>query len=101
MKRTKILSVESQAKGPERHGRETADRSSSAGEPVRLTNPGKIYWPDEGITKGDLLDYYREMADVILPYLKDRPESLHRHPNGIKGVSFFQKDLTRQPPPPN
>lgn len=60
---------------------------------LKLTNLHKIYWPDEGITKGELVNYYTEIADVILPYLKDRPESLHRFPNGIKGTSFYQKDF--------
>jgi len=41
-----------------------------------LTNRHKVFWPEEGYTKGDLLDYYREIAPVILPYLKDRPQSL-------------------------
>jgi bifunctional non-homologous end joining protein LigD len=58
-----------------------------------------VYWPDEGYTKGDLIAYYRELAPVILPYLRDRPQSLHRHPNGIAGPSFFQKDVAKQPPP--
>ncbi len=64
-----------------------------------LTNLDKVYWPEEGYTKGDLIDYYREIAPVLLPYLKDRPQSLLRHPNGITGKSFFQKDVSRQPPP--
>lgn len=63
------------------------------GHKVQLTNRNKIYWPDEKITKGDLLDYYQGMADIILPYLKDRPLSLNRHPNGIKNKGFFQKDI--------
>jgi bifunctional non-homologous end joining protein LigD len=67
--------------------------------PVQLTNLSKVYWPDEGFTKGDLIDYYRQVADFILPYLKDRPQSMHRHPNGILAKSFFQKDVSRQPPP--
>jgi bifunctional non-homologous end joining protein LigD len=64
-----------------------------------LTNLQKVYWPDEGYTKGDLIAYYREVAPVIVPYLRDRPESLNRHPNGIKGKNFFQKDVSHQPPP--
>jgi bifunctional non-homologous end joining protein LigD len=64
-----------------------------------LTNLGKVFWPEEGYTKGDLIDYYRDIAPVILPYLRDRPEALHRHPNGINHKSFFQKDVSRQPPP--
>lgn len=66
---------------------------------VNLTHLDKIYWPDEGYTKGDLINYYREIASFMLPYLKDRPESLNRHPNGIAGKNFFQKDVSRQPPP--
>jgi bifunctional non-homologous end joining protein LigD len=64
-----------------------------------LTNLDKVYWPDEGYTKGDLIDYYRVVAPVVLPHLRDRPMSLHRHPDGIVGESFFQKDVGRRPPP--
>lgn len=64
---------------------------------VAITNPDKIYWPDAKLTKYDLLDYYIKMSDHILPYLKDRPESLHRHPNGIQGDSFYQKDHENLP----
>ncbi|MCY1509114.1 Multifunctional non-homologous end joining protein LigD [compost metagenome] len=60
---------------------------------VQLSNLQKVYWPDEKITKGQLLAYYKEMAVHILPHLKDRPLSLNRHPNGIKEPGFFQKDL--------
>lgn len=60
---------------------------------LHLTNQHKIYFPDDGITKGDLLNYYREIADFILPYLKDRPQSMNRFPDGIGGGSFYQKDL--------
>jgi bifunctional non-homologous end joining protein LigD len=66
---------------------------------VRLTNLDKIYWPNDGFRKGDMIEYYRQMAGVILPYLRDRPLSLRRHPNGIEGKSFFQKDVSAQPPP--
>jgi len=60
---------------------------------VPISNKDKIFWPDEGYTKGDLLDYYAETADVILPYLKDRPQSMHRFPNGIKQKGFYQKNV--------
>jgi DNA ligase D len=59
---------------------------------AELTNLDKLYWPDEGITKGELLDYYSQIAPYILPYLKNRPLSLLRHPNGIKEKGFFHKD---------
>jgi bifunctional non-homologous end joining protein LigD len=70
-----------------------------AGRVVPLTNLNKLYWPNDGILKGDLIEYYRQAASVVLPYLKDRPLSLHRHPNGIDENSFFQKDVSQQPPP--
>lgn len=59
---------------------------------VKVTNINKLYFPDEGITKGDVVNYYLEMADYILPYLKGRPQSLLRTPNGIKAKGFFHKD---------
>ncbi|WP_178988696.1 DNA ligase D [Winogradskyella schleiferi] len=64
---------------------------------VPISNIEKVYWPDAQLTKYDLLDYYIKMSDFILPYLKDRPQSLHRHPNGIKGESFYQKDNEHLP----
>jgi bifunctional non-homologous end joining protein LigD len=66
---------------------------------VRLTNLAKVFWPKEGYTKGDVIEYYQEVADYILPYLKDRPQSLLRHPNGISGFSFFHKDAGDEAPP--
>lgn len=60
---------------------------------VKLTHLDKLYWKKEKISKGELLDYYREVAPYLLPYLKDRPLSLNRHPNGIDAPGFFQKDL--------
>jgi bifunctional non-homologous end joining protein LigD len=77
-------------------------KASAAALPAEptLTHLEKVYWPKEGITKGDLIEYYREIAPVILSYLRDRPQSLHRFPNGIEGKSFFQKDVSHQPPPP-
>jgi len=65
---------------------------------IRFAHPGKIFWPKEGITKGQLLEYYRDIAPTILPYLKDRPESLNRFPGGITGESFYQKNIGPQVP---
>ena len=59
---------------------------------AELTNTNKLYWPDEGITKGKLLEYYDSMSKLILPYLKNRPMSLKRNPNGIKDAGFYHKD---------
>lgn len=65
---------------------------------VKATNINKIYFPDEGITKGDVINYYIQMADYILPYLKGRPESLLRNPNGINAKGFFHKDAGEDAP---
>lgn len=65
--------------------------------PLKLTNLDKIFWPKEEITKGDLIRFYDEISPWILPYLKDRPVSLKRFPNGIHGESFFQKNITMHP----
>ena len=70
-----------------------ADPPGGDGEPrTRLTNLDKVFWPDEGYTKGDLVAYYDRMAPLLLPYLRDRPIVLTRYPDGIAGKSFFQKD---------
>ena len=58
-----------------------------------LTNLDKIYWPQDGYTKGDLINYYEIIAPTILPYLKNRPMVLNRHPNGIDHGNFFQKQV--------
>lgn len=63
------------------------------GHDLKLTNLQKIYWPKEKITKGELLDYYYQVADFIMPYMADRPQSLNRFPNGIDGKSFYHKDM--------
>ncbi len=68
------------------------------GNEIRFTNLDKIYWPKEKYTKRELLNYYYQVALYILPYLKDRPQSLNRFPNGINGKSFYQKDLTGKAP---
>ena len=59
---------------------------------VAITHPDKIFWPDEGYTKGDVINYYNTVYPHIIKYLKDRPESLFRTPNGIKEKGFFHKD---------
>jgi len=68
------------------------------GHQLKFTNLDKVFWPGEKITKRDLLNYYYQVAPFILPYLKDRPQSLNRFPNGIRGKSFYQKDVTGKVP---
>ena len=64
----------------------------SAERHVAFSNLDKVFWPAEGHTKGDLIDYYRDISPWLLPYLRDRPVVLTRYPDGIDGKSFFQKD---------
>jgi len=66
---------------------------------LRLTRLHKVLWPDDGITKGELVEYYRAIAPHALPYLKDRPLVLARYPDGITGESFYQKDMPEWVPP--
>jgi len=68
------------------------------GKELKFTHLSKVYWPDDGITKRDMFNYYYRIAEYILPYLKDRPMSLNRFPNGIKGPSFYQKDIKGKAP---
>lgn len=76
-----------------------ARRIRAGGHVVTVTNPDKIYWPDEKITKGDLVDYYNDISKYILPYLRNRPQSLRRTPNGIRDSGFFHKDAGGEAPP--
>jgi len=71
---------------------------SIEGRRIKLTNLNKVFYPDEGYTKGDILDYYNRVADLILPHLQDRPLSLKRYPNGIGEEYFFQKNVPRNWP---
>jgi bifunctional non-homologous end joining protein LigD len=66
-------------------------------EQVSVTSLDRIYWPDEKLTKFDLLSYYFKVADYIMPFLQDRPAILQRYPRGIKAPMFFQQDLDSAP----
>ncbi len=59
---------------------------------VPVSNPDKIYFPDDKVTKKMVVEYYQSVAEYILPFLKDRPQSLKRNPNGINDNGFFHKD---------
>lgn len=69
------------------------------GHDLHLTNLEKVLWPDDHITKAELLEYYQNISPYILPYLKNRPIMLHRYPNGINHEGFYQKDISKEPPP--
>jgi len=65
---------------------------------LKLSNLDKVFFSDDGITKGDLLDYYRSVAPVLVPHLKNRPFTMRRYPDGIAGKAFFQKDAPSHMP---
>ncbi len=69
---------------------------------VKLSNLDKLFWPEDDpsgpITKGDLLDYYRAVAPVLVPHLKGRPFTMRRYPDGAYGKAFFQKDAPKHMP---
>ena len=79
-------------------GGETTAQLSKGKRVLRLTNLQKPFWPDEGITKGDLLSYYRAVAPTLVPHLKDRPFTMKRYPDGWQGSHFFQKDAPKHMP---
>ena len=68
------------------------------GHDLKFTNLSKIFWLEQLVTKRDMLNYYYQMAPFIVPYLKNRPQTLSRYPNGIKNKSFYQKDVTGKVP---
>src|SRR5688500_627220 len=61
---------------------------------VALSNPDKMFWPEENITKGDLVAYYRGIADVMVAHTKGRLLTMERYPNGLEGQRFYQKDAS-------
>jgi bifunctional non-homologous end joining protein LigD len=65
---------------------------------LKLSNLDKLFWPEEGITKGDLLAYYRDVAPVVVPHVRDRPFTMKRYPDGWQGDFFFQKDAPSHMP---
>jgi bifunctional non-homologous end joining protein LigD len=68
------------------------------GHELKFTNLSKVYWPADKVTKRDMLNYYYQVAPYILPYLKNRPQSMNRFPDGINGESFYYKDVTGKAP---
>jgi bifunctional non-homologous end joining protein LigD len=68
------------------------------GHELKFNRLSKIFWPEENVSKRDLLNYYYQVAPYILPYLENRPQTLFRHPHGIHGEAFYQKDVTGKAP---
>jgi bifunctional non-homologous end joining protein LigD len=58
---------------------------------LEVSNLDKVFYPEAGFTKGDMIDYYRSVAEVLLPHIKQRPVTLKRYPNGVEGFSFYEK----------
>lgn len=69
-----------------------------ANKEITISNLDKVFWPREGYTKGDLINYYRLMASTIVPYLSGYPVVLHRYPDGIEGDGFYQKECPAHAP---
>jgi bifunctional non-homologous end joining protein LigD len=69
------------------------------GREIPFSNPGKVFWPDTGYTKLDLLNYYLDVADAFLPHVHDRPTTMKRYPDGAAGKFFFQKRVPDHAPP--
>ncbi len=88
----------SRANPPPPPGRPRQATRDTARRDVVVTNPTKVFWPEEKYTKADLVSYYDRIAPFLLPYLEDRPIVLTRYPDGIAGKSFFQKDAPEWTP---
>jgi bifunctional non-homologous end joining protein LigD len=96
---TKRPSTKSARKsGPLLNQKDETQETNVDGHSLTFKHLGKLYWPKEGFTKRQLLNYYYEVSPYILPYLKDRPQSLNRFPNGIEEASFYHKDVTATAP---
>jgi bifunctional non-homologous end joining protein LigD len=87
-KKTKILNSKNSA---------AVSKKNAIPNELEFSNLDKVFWPKEGYTKGDLIEYYRSVSKLILPHLVQRPESLRRFPNGISAPGFFQKEATHAP----
>jgi bifunctional non-homologous end joining protein LigD len=95
---SKAISVRKNAAIKTKTGDEN-DKEIIAGKvKIKITHPNKIYFPEDNVSKGMVVDYYQQMSEYILPYLKDRPESLKRNPNGIHDSGFFHKDAGDEAP---
>ena len=81
-----------------RRERPVVDKVVRGNRELKLSNLDKVFFPVEGITKGDLVEYYRDVAPVLVPHLRDRPFTMVRYPDGIEGGRFFQKDAPSHMP---
>jgi bifunctional non-homologous end joining protein LigD len=77
---------------------EDTQTKTVCGQSLKFNHVTKLYWPEDKVTKGDMLNYYYKVGAYMMPYLKDRPMSLNRFPGGIHGQSFYQKNVTDKAP---
>ena len=77
---------------------ETTTMAKVGEREIRLTNLDKVYWPEDGYTKRDLIEYYYRVSPYLLPHLRDRPLSLVRFPDGVASSGFYQKDAPQGVP---
>src|SRR5215210_2763128 len=78
--------------------KEESQVKNICGHDLKFTNVSKVFWPQENVTKRDVLNYYYQVAPYMLPYIKDKPQTLNRYPNGIEGKTFYQKDVKGKAP---
>jgi bifunctional non-homologous end joining protein LigD len=77
---------------------EAAVEVEIGGRQLRLSNLDKVLWPEAGFTKGQMIDYYARIGEVMVPHLAGRPITLRRYPNGVDGQSFFEKNCPSHRP---
>ena len=95
------LRLKAEASGPRKTLLNPTDESQARqvnGHELKFNHLSKVFWPKDGYTKRDLLNYYYQAGEYLLPYLKDRPQSLNRFPNGITGKSFYYKNVSSTAP---
>jgi bifunctional non-homologous end joining protein LigD len=78
--------------------KKTPEAWELSGREIRVTSLDKVYWPDDGLTKGDALAYYRQVASTMLPYLRDRPLTLRVFPRGISGPGYWRREQADSTP---
>lgn len=94
----KIMPADDQSRKTLLNPSEATQVKKVNGEEMKFTNLDKLYWKKDKITKRDLINFYYQVAPYMLPYIKNRPQSLNRHPDGFEGKSFYQKDMTGKVP---
>src|SRR5437870_13329587 len=74
-------------------------KQSASKLPIQVSHPGKLFWPEEGYTKLDLIEFYAEIFPKLQPYVDDRILTMERCPDGMRGQCFYQKEKPKGLPP--